>query len=189
MRLFFAVKVSDAIRTDAGNAMKSFPLRNPPWRWIPPDNMHLTLKFLGEVDERIVPDLKAVASDAASRVKPFRIVYGPFGAFPNVSRPRVIFFQATEGTRELASIARLLEEGVEPLGIPPERRPFTAHLTLARIKEPLPRGMVEKLGAVPPLPPTATQDVDRFVLMQSHLAPSGARYEEVGSFVFGTDPR
>jgi len=186
MRLFFAVKISDAIRTDVGNAMKAFPLRNPPWRWVPPENMHLTLKFLGEMDERVLPDIKAVAVDAAFRAKPFRVSYGPFGAFPNMARPRVIFFEATEGTQELASIARLLEEGVEALGIPRERRPFTAHLTLARIKEPLPHGMVEKLGSVPPLPSTATQDVDRFVLMQSHLAPSGARYEEVGSFRLGT---
>ena len=185
MRLFFAVKVSDAIKIDIGNAMKSFPLRNPPWRWIPPENMHLTIKFLGEVDEKILLDLKAVAADAASRAKPCRVSYGPFGGFPNLSRPRVIFFEATEGTRELASIAHLLEDGVEPLGIERERRPFTAHLTLARIKEPLPRGMVEKLGSVPPLPSSATQDVDCFLLMQSRLAPSGAKYEEVGSFPLG----
>ncbi len=75
---------------------------------------------------------------------------------------------------------------MEPLGIDRERRPFAAHLTLARIKEPLPRGMVESLTTVPPLPPTAIQDVDRFVLMQSHLAREGATYEEMGSFPLGS---
>jgi 2'-5' RNA ligase len=184
MRLFFAVKISEAIKADIGAAVQSFPLHNPPWRWIPTGNMHLTLKFLGEVDEGIVPDLKAVASDAAARVRPFRVVYGPFGGFPNLSRPRVIFFAAKEGARELAEIARLLEVGVEPLGIPRENRPFTAHLTLARIKEPLPRAMVDRLASVPALPATAFQDVDRFVLMQSHLAREGATYEEIGSFPF-----
>ena len=182
MRLFFAVKVSDAIKVDVASAIQSFPLRNPPWRWIKTENMHLTLKFLGEVDEKIVPDLKEVAADAASRVKPFRVAYGAFGGFPNLSRPRVIFFEAKEGTKELAEIARLLEAGVEPLGIPRENRPFTAHLTLARIKEPLARGMAERLAWVPPLPPTAFQEVDRFVFMQSHLAREGATYEEIGSF-------
>jgi 2'-5' RNA ligase len=184
MRLFFAVKVSDVIKADVANAIKLFPLHNPPWRWIKTENMHLTLKFLGEVDEKIVGDLKAVAADAATQVKPFRVAYAVFGGFPNLSRPRVIFFEAKEGTKELAEIARLLEVGVEPLGIPRENRPFTAHLTLARIKEPLPRAMVDRLASVPALPATAFQDVDRFVLMQSHLAREGATYEEIGSFPF-----
>ena len=187
MRLFFALKVSDAIKTDIAAAVQAFPLRNPPWRWIPTGNMHLTLKFLGEVDERILPDLKAVAEDAAKQVKPFRVAYGAFGGFPNLSNPRVIFFEAKEGKRGLSEIAHLLESGVEPLGIDRERRPFTAHLTLARIKEPLPRGMVERIATVPPLPPTAVQDVDRFVLMQSHLAREGATYEEMGSFPIGAN--
>ncbi len=185
MRLFYAVRISDAIRSDVDAAIQSFPLRNPPWRWIPTGNMHLTLKFLGEVDERILPDLKAVAEDAATKVQPFRVAYGAFGGFPNLSNPRVIFFEAKEGKRGLSEIAHLLETGVEPLGIERERRPFKAHLTLARIKEPLPRGMTERLGSVPPLPATAFQSVDRFFLMRSHLAPSGATYEEVGSFDLG----
>ena len=182
MRLFFAVKISDAIKADVAAAIQTFPLRNPPWRWIQTANMHLTLKFLGEVDEGLVPDLKEIGADAATLVKPFRVVYGAFGGFPHLSRPRVIFFEAKEGTKELAEIARVLETGVEPLGIPRENRPFTAHLTLARIKEPLPRGMAERLASVLPLPPTSAQDVDRFVLMQSHLAREGATYEEIGSF-------
>jgi 2'-5' RNA ligase len=182
MRLFYAVKISDAIRADVEAAVQSFPLRNPPWRWIPTGNMHLTLKFLGEVDERILGDLKDVGSAAAAETKPFRVAYGAFGGFPNLSNPRVIFFEAKEGARELAKIAKSLESLVEPLGIERERRPFKAHLTLARIKEPLPRGMAERFDDVPPLPATAFQIVDRFMLMRSHLAPSGATYEEVGSF-------
>ncbi len=182
MRLFFAVKISDAIKMDVAAAIQAFPLRNPPWRWIPTGNMHLTLKFIGEVDERILPDLKDVAADVAKQMKPFRVAYGAFGGFPNLSNPRVVFFEAKEGKRHLSEIAHLIEKGVEPLGIEREKRPFAAHLTLARIKEPLPRGMVERLATVPPLPATAFQDVDRFVLMQSHLAREGATYEEMGSF-------
>jgi len=182
MRLFFAVKISDAIRAEVDSAIRAFPLRNPPWRWIPTGNMHLTLKFLGEVDDGIVPDLETIAANASARVRPFRVVYGRFGGFPNLSRPRVIFFEAGEGTRELSELARLLEAGVEPLGIPRENRPFTAHLTLARIKEPLPRDVTELLATAPPLPASARQDVDRFALVRSHLAPSGARYEDIRSF-------
>lgn len=182
MRLFFAVKISDAVAAEVSAAMKAFPVRNPPWRWIPPENMHLTLKFLGEVDERLLDGLKEAGAEAASAAKPFRIVYGPFGAFPNLARPRVLFFQAVEGAQGLAALAKALEEGAERLGVPREDRPFRAHLTLARVKEPLPRAMVEKLASVPALPPRAAQTVDRFVLMRSRLAPSGATYEEVAGF-------
>jgi 2'-5' RNA ligase len=173
----------DRCKADVEAAIRAFPLRNPPWRWIPTGNMHLTLRFLGEVDERILPDFKqVVAADVATRVKPFRIAYGAFGGFPNLSNPRIIIFDAKEGKRGLSKIAHLLEGGVEPLGIERERCPFAAHLTLARIKEPLPRGMAERLVTLPPLPATAVQDVDRFVLMQSYLAREGATYEEIGSF-------
>ncbi len=182
MRLFYAVKVSDQIRKAVADAVKAFPVHNPPWRWIPPENMHITLKFLGEVDERMLDDLRRTGAAAAASAKTFRVVYGPFGAFPNLSRPRVLFFQATEGTRELAAIAAELETGAELLGIPREDRPFKAHLTLARIKEPLPRAVTEKLAAVSPLPPSAEQNVDCFSLVRSHLARSGATYEEVERF-------
>jgi len=183
MRLFFAVRVSDGIKADVGAALKAFPVRNPPWRWIVPENLHITLKFLGEVDEKLLPDLRDVARHAASRVKPFHVVYGPFGGFPALSRPRVIFFEATEGTKELASLAGELESGVELLGVPRENRPFPAHLPLARIKEPLSPGIRDALEKVAPLPASSFQDVDHFSLMESHLRREGAQYEEVDRFM------
>ncbi len=182
MRLFYAVKVSETIETEIAGAIRTFPVRNPPWRWIPPENMHLTLKFLGEVDEGMLDTLREAGAEAAAAAKPFRVVYGPFGAFPSLARPRVLFFQAIEGAEGLAALARALEEGAERLGIPREERPFRAHITLARIKEPLPGAVTEKLGAVPALSPAAEQTVDRFALMRSHLARSGATYEEVAGF-------
>ena len=182
MRLFFAVHVSDAIKNDVAGALKAFPVRNPPWRWIVPENLHVTLKFLGEMDEKALSDLREVAAHAASGIKPFRIVYGPFGGFPALSRPRVIFFEATEGLSELARLAAGLESGAELLGVPREDRPFTAHLTLARIKEPLPAGIRDALQKVPPLPASATQIVEHFSLMQSRLSRAGAEYEEVERF-------
>jgi RNA 2',3'-cyclic 3'-phosphodiesterase len=182
MRLFFAVHVSDAIKNDIADALKAFPVRNPPWRWIVPENLHVTLKFLGEMDESALPDLGEVARHAASGIKPFRIVYGPFGGFPALSRPRVIFFEATEGLPELARLAAGLESGAELLGVPRENRPFTAHLTLARIKEPLPAGIRDALQKVPPLPASASQTVEHFSLMQSRLSRAGAEYEELERF-------
>ena len=182
MRLFFAVKVSDAIVAEISEAMRTFPVRNPPWRWIPPENMHITLKFLGEVDEGLVNGLRGAGEAVAAAARAFHIAFGPFGAFPNLARPRVIFFRATEGAGELGAVASSLEGEAERLGLPREERPFKAHLTLARIKEPLPPAVADRLAAVPPLTSRARQKVDRFVLMRSNLARSGATYEEVAGF-------
>lgn len=185
MRLFYAVKASEEVKSEISNAIARFPVRNPPWRWIATDNLHVTLKFLGEVEDRLLDDFIEAGSSVAACARPFKLAYGPFGAFPNLSRPRVIFFEAIEGAKELASLASLLEAEALRLGIPKEDRPFRAHLTLARIKTPLGASLARELSQVPALSQAASQTVDRFSLMQSHLARSGATYEEIRSFELG----
>jgi 2'-5' RNA ligase len=182
--LFFAVAASAEVREAVRGAIASFPVRRPPWRWIEPGNFHLTVKFLGEVDERIVPLLHEAAAAVAARTAPFRLRFGRFGAFPSLTRPRVIFFEISEGAERLASLAAEVEEAMEALDFKRERRPFRAHLTLARIKNPLPREVCEALTRVGPLPDSAVQNVERFVLMRSELGREGARYEEIGSYRF-----
>lgn len=182
MRLFFAVPASRGVREAVRTAIESFPVDNPPWRWIPPENFHLTLKFLGETDEKLLPSLHDAASVVSSRVAPFSMTFGGFGGFPSLSRPRVVFFEITSGFEELAGLAALVEEAVAPLGFAKERRSFRAHLTLARIKRRLPPAVSEKLLTVPPLPASTVLEVHHFVLMRSHLRREGAMYEEIGSF-------
>jgi 2'-5' RNA ligase len=182
MRLFFAVPASQKVREAVRTAIESFPVDNPPWRWIPPENFHLTLKFLGETDEDMVPPLHDTASAVSSRIAPFSMAFGGFGGFPSLSRPRVLFFSITSGFGALAELAALVEDAVAPLGFAKEHRSFRAHLTLARIKRRLPPAVSEKLLTVPPLPTSTVQEVDHFVLMRSHLRREGAMYEEIGSF-------
>ncbi len=182
MRLFFAVPASRKVREAVQTAIESFPIDNPPWRWIHPESFHLTLKFLGETEENLVPSLHDAASAVSSLVAPFSMTFGGFRGFPSLSRPRVLFFEITSGFSELAALAALVEEAVAPLGFERERRPFRAHLTLARIKRKLHHAVSEKLLTVPPLPPSTVQEGDHFTLMRSHLRREGAMYEEIGSF-------
>ncbi len=185
MRLFYAVKASNEVIEEVSRAIAAFPLKNPPWRWIPPENLHVTLKFLGEVNDELLDSFIEAGSAVAALSKPFKLAYGPFGAFPSLSRPRVIFFEAVEGAEELYSLASILEAEVLRLGIPREERQFRAHLTLARIKQPIGRAIVDELSNVKSLSSAASQYVDRFCLMRSHLARSGATYEEIRSFELG----
>jgi 2'-5' RNA ligase len=188
MRLFFAVPTTPGVREAVRAAIGAFPERKPPWRWIPPENFHLTLKFLGEVEERLVPSLHEAAGRITARVAPFTLAFDRFGGFPNLRRPRVIFFAASDGADRLRDLASLVEDEVEPLGFARERRPFRAHLTLARIKRRLHGDLIAALETIPPLPEGTAQEVDRFVLMRSHLRRDGAQYEEIGTYLL-TAPR
>ena len=182
MRLFFAVPIADEIKEIVSSAVERIPIDGPPWRWISPENYHITIKFLGEVEDRLLPPLIELGTEIAAAAHPFDLSFGPFGSFPSASRPRVLFFAAEHGENELASIAADLEAKLQPLGFDPERRRFRAHLTLARVKSPLPRHMREALASIPPLPNGTRQRVDRIVLMRSTLGRTGASYDEMDSF-------
>jgi 2'-5' RNA ligase len=188
MRLFFAVPVSPLVGSLVAERIASLEIVNPPWRWIPKENYHLTLKFLGDVDAQLLPALGDAARQVAARVDPFHLAFSDFGAFPSLRRPRVIFFGIEVGWEPLQSLASSIEGAVEGLGFDRERRPFRAHLTLARIKRPLRPALIERLGSIPSLPPEAMQVVDHYVLMRSHLSRSGATYEELERYDLASTP-
>jgi 2'-5' RNA ligase len=182
MRLFFAVPLTDDVRGIVHRAVGEIPLDPPPWRWIAPQNYHITLKFLGDVEEPLLLPVREAASRAAEASSSFDLSFDRFGAFPSISRPRVLFYAAEKGSEDLTSLAGRLEEELVPLGFEKERRRFHAHLTLARVRRsPLPE-VQRILESIDGLPEPARQLVDRFVLMKSTLLRSGARYDELDSF-------
>lgn len=185
MRLFFAVPISEDVRRIVHRAVGMIPIDPPPWRWIVPQNYHITLKFLGEVEEPLILPLGEAASRIAAAAPPFELSFDRFGAFPSISRPRVLFYAADRGAEGLSGLALRLEEELEPLGFERERRGFRAHLTLARVKSRPQPGVRSILESIPDLPGSALQRVDRFVLMKSTLLRSGARYDELESFALG----
>ncbi|MCU0638581.1 MAG: RNA 2',3'-cyclic phosphodiesterase [Candidatus Krumholzibacteria bacterium] len=182
MRLFFAVPIADDVRKRIYAAARGSWPSDPPWRWIPWDNYHLTMKFLGEVDLPAVEPLCLAAREVARRVEPFRIRFGRFGALPDPARPRVLYYEAEEGAPELSRLSELVSRAVEPLGFPVEKRPFLAHLTLARVKIPPGPRDRERLRLVPPLPGDTVSPVDRFELVKSTLERSGAVYDTIERF-------
>lgn len=144
---------------------------------VSPANVHVTLKFLGEIYERTVPDIESVIRHAATDVLPFQLRLVDVGVFPNERSPRVVWVEM-EGTEPLIKMAVSLEEGCEPLGFPRERRPFSPHLTLARVREgfrPDVGGFLQKhhgqdLGSF---------QVDKIKLKKSVLTPAGPIYSDI----------
>ncbi len=137
-RLFVAVPVAQDVREAVGRLMEQLAgapidVRGPGQpRWVRVDGLHLTLRFLGATPDGRVGELAAALASAAQGVAPFRVELGGGGAFPDARRPRVLWIGIGAGAPELGALARRLDGELERLGWPPDRRPFAAHLTLAR---------------------------------------------------------
>ncbi len=152
-------------------------------RWVKPDNIHLTLKFLGQVPtaqtDAILTALKHAV--AGLRVFPFEVMQA--GCFPNARRPRVIWIGVDEPTGALVTLQRTVEATVAPLGYPSEPHAFRPHLTLGRTARDVKPADLRKLGEVV----TAAKvgllghvHADEVVLFQSDLAPGGSTYTALG---------
>lgn len=154
--------------------------------WVAPDNLHVTLKFLGSV----APDRLDAIIEAVGRVAraaaPFAVVVQGLGAFPTPARARVIWAGITAGATELAVLAARVEEALAPLGFDRETRAFSAHVTLGRVRAPRrdPRLVcaLERAGSAE----FGRFEVDRLWLMRSELSPLGARYTPLESWPLGS---
>jgi 2'-5' RNA ligase len=149
--------------------------------WVGPDNFHLTLKFLGGVEAARLDAIAAALADAAATCDPFDLGVGDLGAFPSRTRPRVLWAGIDDGAAAAATLASRLDVVLAPLGLPPEGRAFSAHVTLGRVRAPRPNPRLAQAlsgGAF------GRQRVDRLSLMRSELSPRGARYTELVAVPF-----
>ncbi len=149
-------------------------------RMVAPEGVHITLKFLGNVDASRVPALSDALDAAAGGVAPFELALEGVDAFPGAGPPRVLWAGVTGETEELAELARNVDEACADLGFPRERRAFSPHLTIARLRDTAGaedrRRAAEALAAAG-LDRSAGFRVDGLHLVKSTLTPSGAVYE------------
>ncbi len=153
-----------------------------------PENVHLTLKFLGDVDEALLADLKAALAAAAAAAAPFPLSLKGGGCFPNARAPRVIWIGLAEGAKEASALAGAVERALEPLGFAREKRPFRPHLTIGRVKDvragaPTAENKIEQLEGYD-VPAAAAEAI---ALIKSTLTPEGSTYREIGRFRLGGD--
>jgi 2'-5' RNA ligase len=182
MRLFIAVNLSIEARAAIQSALDDFPIKNPPWRWTSPDNWHLTLKFVGDTESARVNTMNAALDTVRARHSAFEMTLGAFGGFPNLRNPRVLFYNVEQGVDTLKRLAHDVDVALEAaIGLAPEGREFHSHATIARVKETLSPDVVARFARVPALTEAVTL-VDRFELMESRLARTGATYSVVKEF-------
>ena len=182
MRLFVALEIPTAVRENLAALLKSLLALSPDPRWVRAENLHVTLKFIGEWPPEKLDGLRNAL--AAVRVdKPVTIDFRGLRFFPNEKRPRV-FWAGIEASPNLITLASEIDHTAEKLSIPREQRPFSPHLTLARFEPP---GLPEKLRAT--IQENAGREfgslhTNEFHLIESKLKPSGAEYTTVQTFPF-----
>lgn len=184
VRSFIAIELAEDIKKQLRRLQDELRRQTRcPAKWVDPDGIHLTLKFLGNVAEDRLPDISHAMQEAARDVAPFTLEVGETGAFPNLRRARVIWVGVGGDTPQLERLQRNIEGGLEPLGFAAEKRAFSPHLTLARVQDRAAPAEREELGKL--LEGTdfkagrmAVESVD---LMKSQLTRQGAVYSRLCS--------
>jgi 2'-5' RNA ligase len=183
MRLFVAVEIDEASRRVAAGVQRQMQAAlggTVAARWVPVANMHLTVRFIGHVEDVCAPAVIEALTEPLE-IPRFDVELGACGAFPSRGAPRVLWIGLTQGLASLAQLHHAFDRRLRPFGFAPETRPFSAHLTLARIKD-APRGSVRGLrDAVGGIDIPATRwQVSHATVFQSHLSPKGPRYAAMG---------
>lgn len=187
-RLFVAVPLSEPARVAVAEVVERIRAGEPEGRgvrWVRLDGLHVTLRFLGPTAESRVPDVATAVTSAAAGVAPFEIRIAGADAFPPVGRPRTIWLDLDRGTDDLAGLAARLDDALAGAGWERERRPFRAHLTLARAD-----GVRAGPATVAALRAAAAElaiesPIERVVLFESITGSGRARYVDRATVALG----
>lgn len=185
MRLFLALTIDPGIRASLEQAVDRLRGSRAAVRWVKPDAIHQTIKFLGETPEERLEDLVDSLSSVCGGMLPFQIAVAGLGVFPDLRRPRVVWAGVQEPSGTLMRLWRETEKSTRTLGWPGEKKGFKPHITLGRVKGAI---NISRLSeAIKSLENLhwGDQDVDGMALYQSRLKPGGAEYEIIHFFPFG----
>ena len=184
MRLFLAIDPGDECRRRLASAIAIVRSATNGVRWVRDGKLHITLAFLGEVDDARVDEVREATREVAERHTRFAAAITGSGVFPDWRRPRVVWFGIQDGGA-MTELGNDINAMCTSLGVPPDH-PFRAHLTIGRVPHPMSSGQRDQLRtALAGLSEAHPFDVTRVILMRSKLAPSGSEYSEVGSFPLG----
>ena len=179
MRTFIAALIPEEIKLE----MRRYILdMKPNWegvKWENYEKLHLTLKFLGEIEELKVEKIKIALAESVKTYSPFRTAVSRFGGFPNLKNPRVLFISLSEN-HELLRLQCEIEERLEGLGFKKESRDFVSHVTIGRIK-----GRVQSKGPFP-IPQNTPFSITEIALMRSVLHLEGSKYTPISIFRLAT---
>jgi RNA 2',3'-cyclic 3'-phosphodiesterase len=189
-RAFVALLIDDAVRASVDAEIE----RLRPWSravaWVPPANLHVTLKFLGEQSDARLADATAAVAEAAADASPFHLAFHGLGAFPGLERPRILWIGMAEGAASARGVQARLDAALERRGFPRDDRPWHPHLTIGRVFDERRWRREAQPGLYPAIAEASrrafgTVTVSHVSLMRSDLSPRGARYRELERAALG----
>jgi RNA 2',3'-cyclic 3'-phosphodiesterase len=180
IRTFIAFELPEEIKTLLGEIISALRPKAKEVKWVQPQGLHVTLKFLGDIDEKIVPGLSRGLDAIAQDYPPLPVYITRLGAFPDMKRPRVFWAGLSGDIRVMSDIAGRVDKICTPFGLEPEKRPFRAHITIGRLKIPTVVNVAQEVRESP-------FTIENIVLYKSELSPSGARYSVLHRSVLGQE--
>jgi len=179
-RAFLALPLASLFQSEITPFIQQAQREFPEIRWVRPDQIHITLHFFGSIDRPAVTRIKQVVEPITQAVSKFKVSLEKWGCFPNPDRPRVIWLGMGGEIERLSRLHSLIERALEKAHFPVETRSFKPHLTVGRMKQSNRKIELNRLH----FDSTAQKELSEMVLFQSHLSPSGARYETIETFPF-----
>ncbi len=176
IRSFIAIDLSDTVRRQLESLVQDLRKCGARVGWVRTEGIHLTLRFLGNVEPESIEEIKPALAGIASQTAPVHIEPGGCGAFPTIKSPRVIWVGLRGQIGPLAGLARRVEAAMVSLGFKPEDRPFKPHLTLGRVKGRLGLQNLQQILLANRDFTAEPFDAVEVVLYKSELRPDGARY-------------
>lgn len=180
MRSFIAIELPREFKDALEKIQGQLKASGADVKWVQPQNIHLTLKFLGEINEGKIAEIAAIIKAVADNNRPYPLTLSSVGAFPRIDSPRVIWAGVDAGNEETTRIAKELDDKISLIGILKEERPFSSHITIGRTRSnlnmaKLAQGLKDMAGKAG-LPDLSCQ-VSKITLFKSTLTPKGPLYE------------
>ncbi len=185
VRSFIAIELSEELKQELIQLEAQLKLGKQPWvKWVDPYSIHLTLKFLGSIAADKIGDITRAMEAATQGIPPFHLEVRDLGVFPNLRRVQVVWVGVGGEVDKLGQLQQRIESDLVPLGFAPESRPFTPHLTLARLRDWAPLDERQRFGqliASTKFEAVHSIKVDAISLMRSQLTREGAIYSRISS--------
>ena len=185
VRSFIAIELPDELKAEISQLQARLKLDKQPWvKWVDPYSIHLTLKFLGSIAADRAGEITRAVEEAAQGISPFHLEVKQLGVFPNLRRVQVVWVGISGEVDKLGQLQQRIESNLAHLGFTPESRPFTPHLTLARLRDQASSDERQRFGqliASTRFEATHTIEVAAINLMKSQLTREGAIYSRISS--------
>jgi len=179
IRAFIAIPLNPKIQHSIGHMQDHLKKNNNDVKWVKLENIHITLKFLGNVDMEQINSVKQVLAILTQNTRPFKVELSQLGAFPNINHPRTLWVGLKDSKQQLSRIAAALDKALGKIGFQDDQKPFSPHVTIGRIRSSKNINLLSRSMSNYQISQDQTQTVSKIILFKSTLSSQGPIYESL----------